>query len=105
MRIHAILEWAAEEVRDDALGVLPVLEKLADALEAGHRRGLHGGRELVVALTAVMREADETDGPSLIARVVTLQDRLLRLGINDVDRILDAASRPVDLLTCVLFRH
>jgi hypothetical protein len=94
IRIHSILAWASEESRDDALGILPVLEKIADGWEAGHQRGLRGGRELVVALTAVMREADETDDPSLIARVVTLQDRLLRLGIDDVDRMLDAASRP-----------
>jgi hypothetical protein len=29
----------------------------------------------------------------MIARVITLQDRLLRLGIAEVDHMLDAASR------------
>jgi hypothetical protein len=94
MRVHTILEWASEEARHDALGVLPLLEKVASGLEAGHLRGLHSGRELVPALTAVMREADELDDATLIARVVALQDRLLQLGVDELDRMLDVASRP-----------
>jgi hypothetical protein len=94
MRVHTILEWASEEARYDALGVLPLLEKVASGLEAGHRRGLHAGKELIIALTAVMREADESDDAALIARVVALQDRLLQLGVDDLDRMLDIASRP-----------
>ncbi|HYR10708.1 MAG TPA: ATP-binding protein [Longimicrobium sp.] len=94
MRVHTILEWAAEEARYDALGILPLLEKVASGLEAGHLRGLHMGKELVLALTAVMREADESDDAALIARVVALQDRLLQLGVDELDRMLDVASRP-----------
>jgi hypothetical protein len=94
MRVHAAVAWAAEEARHDALGILPVLEKVAGGVDAGQPRRLHGTRDLVVALTAVMREADETDDSELIARVVALQDRLLRLGVDDVDQMLDAASRP-----------
>lgn len=94
MRPHSVLEWAAHEASSDTLAVLGVLEQLADGFEDGRFRGLYGGRELVSALTVVLREADETDDPALIDRVVTLQDRLLRLGITDVDRMLDAASRP-----------
>jgi hypothetical protein len=94
MRIHAIVEWVSEEARHDALGVLPLLEKVASGLETGNLRGLHSAKELVPALTAVMREADESDDGVLIARVVALQDRLLQLGVDEVDRMLDIASRP-----------
>lgn len=94
IRVHSVLKWASKEAGEDALGVLGVLELLATARETGRIRGLYGGQELVSALTAVMRDADETDDPALIARVVALQDRMLRLGVAEVDRMLDAASRP-----------
>ena len=92
--VQAVSKWASQEARSDAVGVLGVLELLAGRLEDGGIRGLYDGRELVTALAAALREADEMDDPALIARVVTLQDRLLRLGITEVDRMLDAASRP-----------
>jgi hypothetical protein len=94
IRVHSVLKWASKEVGKDALGVLGVLELLATARESGRIRGLYAGRELVSILTAVMREADETDDPALIARVVALQDRMLKLGVLEVERMLDAASRP-----------
>jgi hypothetical protein len=49
-RAHSILEWAAEEVVHDALGVLGVLERLAAGFETGHFRGLHGGGNLLPPL-------------------------------------------------------
>jgi hypothetical protein len=94
MRVHTILEWAEEEARYDALGVLPLLEGVSSWLEAGHVRGFYSGQELVPTLTAVMREADESDDAALIARVIALQDRLLQLGVDELDRMLDVASRP-----------
>jgi len=94
MRVHTVLEWATEEARYDALGMLPLLEKVTAGLEAGHLQGLYSGKELVPTLTAVMREADESDDASLIARVVAMQDRLLQLGVDELDRMLDSASRP-----------
>lgn len=84
MRVHAVFKWASEKTGNDVLAILGVLERLADSLEGG--RELDDGRDLVAVLTAVLREADETDDPVLIAPVVTLQDRLLQFGVTELDQ-------------------
>ncbi len=94
LRVDSVIEWVAEKAGGNALAVLGILERLADGFEDGRYDPLYKGQELVAPLTAMLREADETDDPDLIARVVTLQDRFLQLGVTDVDQMLDAASRP-----------
>ncbi len=93
LRVHGVVEWAQDEVPVRPRETLSVVERLAEGLETGRFRNLYGS-EIIRVLTALLREADQTDDPALIARVVSVQDRLLRLGVGDVDRMLDAASRP-----------
>ena len=92
-RLSGLIEWLSLYAERDPLAVLPVIEALADHLERKSRTHVHPADELVAALAAVLREADELDERELLIRVIALQDRLLRLGIAEVDNLLDAAAR------------
>lgn len=94
MRAHSIIEWMGDQAKYGSLKLLDVIEQFAAGFEAGRIRGFHGGRDLVEVLAGMLREADKTDEADVINRVIALQDRLLRLGVTEVDRMLDAASRP-----------
>ncbi|MEO8980600.1 MAG: hypothetical protein ABI548_13580 [Polyangiaceae bacterium] len=43
-------------------------------------------------LLEILKEADETDDPVLIARAVNLQDDFLRLEVAGMDELLDNSS-------------
>jgi hypothetical protein len=47
---------------------------------------------MVPVLLEILREADETDDPELIARAVRLQDEFLRLGVHGVQELLDKSA-------------
>lgn len=47
---------------------------------------------MVPILLEILKEADETDDPVLIARAVNLQDDFLRLEVAGMDELLDNSS-------------
>ena len=63
-------------------------------LERENRMSLYNAEELVTALAAALREADELEDRDLLLRVLWVQDKLLRLGISEVDELLNRAARP-----------
>lgn len=94
-RSHQIAKWLSVESVRDPLGALIVLEELAVYIQKHQTKGrLFSGGELVSALNATLREADERDDAALIQRVIDLQDKFLQVGVTEVDAMLDAASRP-----------
>ena len=57
----------------------------------GHEKSL---TQLMTRLFAEAEEREESDGGSMLNRVVVVQDTLLSLGVNGVDDWLKAAERP-----------
>jgi hypothetical protein len=78
--------WLPLHSRDNPLSALEVLEELANAVEASSdNSSLHlRAGELSAAFMEVLREADEVDDAELIRRVVSLQDRFLRLNVGKI---------------------
>jgi len=74
--------------------VLLLLEKLAPKVEGwGLYGGFLHGEPLIDAMLEILREADQSDDPMLIARAIALQDRFLGLGLMGMEAMLEKATR------------
>ena len=92
--LDSIFEWVARHVHSNAHTFLDLLEKLVGEFENGSIQLPSISNGLASMLVSMIREADESDDRSMIRRTIRLQNRLLHLGVSDVDRMLDEASRP-----------
>lgn len=93
-RLSGIVDWAALESSKNPLSVLEVVEALTNVLEREGLMSFFNAGDLVTALSAVLREAEEMDDRELLLRVLAIQDKLLRQGISEVDELLNRAARP-----------
>ncbi len=94
VRLTGVVDWVVIEASKNPLSALDVIEGLANVFEREGRMSLYNAGDLVAALSAVLREADEMDDRELLLRVLSIQDRLLRLGLSEVDELLNRAARP-----------
>jgi hypothetical protein len=94
VQLSGVAEWVGVESSKDPLSALTVVEALTRVLEAESRMSLYNADELVTALSAALREADEMEDQDLLLRVLSVQDTLLRLGVSEVDELLNRAARP-----------
>jgi hypothetical protein len=87
-------KWLATAARRDPTQVLPLLEKLAPKVEGwGLYGGFLHGEPLIDAMLEILREADQSDDPMLIARAIALQDRFLGIGLTGMEDMLEKATR------------
>lgn len=94
VQLSGVADWVAHEASRNPLSALTVVEALTTVLEQENGLSLYNAEELVTALAAALREADELEDRDLLLRVLSVQDRLLRLGISEVDELLNRAARP-----------
>jgi hypothetical protein len=93
---HALTEWLEATALVRPEDALRPLEQLAQFLNKSKRR-LYDNGPIARTLTSLYREAEEretTDGGSMLARVVGIQDQLLAVGVHGLDDWLRAAERP-----------
>ncbi len=91
---RGFLEWLGYESRRNPLSTLELTEALAEKLETTMNTNLLSHTEpLIVALSEILREADETDNPEIIQRAINLQDRFLRLDIRGMEELLNRAGQ------------
>jgi ATPase family associated with various cellular activities (AAA) len=80
--LNNFLEWLSHEARRNPLFALTLTERLAEKLELEMRScQIWHTQPLITSLNEILREADETDDPTLIQRAIRLQDRFFRLNI------------------------
>jgi hypothetical protein len=83
-------KWLERNCGRYPLVALEVCEQLA-AL-GGEQASARFSTGMVPVLLAILKEADETDDPELIARAVKLQDHFLKLGVHGMDELLDKST-------------
>ncbi len=89
-----IAEWIEAESARDPASAARALTRLAESVERTTPRGHYGSHdELGRALSAVLREADESDDPEFIRTAIGLQGALVRRGLIDEDALFEAAAR------------
>lgn len=88
------LEWLESIATDEPLRALVLCERMAEVLDRlGPQCQIWHTGPLLSALTAILREADESDDPELIRRAVTIQDRFLRMDLHGIDGLFAEAER------------
>lgn len=90
---HSLTDWIAQQSKTDPRGALDVTESLIDCIEEEQIRFALRSDVMAEALLAILREADEFGEEELVRRTLSLQDRLLKLDISAIDRMLNDASR------------
>jgi len=91
--LHGFLDWLARAARDNPVETLEATESLVKAVEnSKEARQLWNKESLLPALTAILREADESDNPDFIRRAVAVQDSLLKFDVHGIHELYDLAS-------------
>jgi len=90
---HRLSGWIAQESKTDPRGALDVTGSVIDCVEGNQIRLALHSKVMAKALLSILREADEYGEEELVRRTLSLQDRLLKLDIAPIDRMLDEASR------------
>lgn len=87
--------WLASLSENAPLAALHLCEMFLNRIEGVEPpcRIFHGDG-LISAYLQIMREADLSDDPELITRAISLQDRLLELGLHGMWDALNKAGRP-----------
>ncbi|KRA21883.1 AAA family ATPase [Pseudomonas sp. Root569] len=95
--IYGLDEWLSATAQRDPGEALTVFELYLDYMQdkSAHMYD-HGGNftQLLTRLFAEAEEWEETDGGVMLQRVVSVQDKLLSLGVSGVSDWLAAAERP-----------
>nr|WP_321513163.1 AAA family ATPase [uncultured Pseudodesulfovibrio sp.] len=89
--IFSFHRWLHAQAKNDPIQNLEYLEAMADTYEeCGADTRLYGAREdIPIVLREILIEADETDDPDLISRVVNVQDRLMQTGFDGISKLYD----------------
>jgi hypothetical protein len=91
--MHGFLDWLARAAKDNPVETLEAAESLVKTIEnSKEARQIWNKESLLPALTAILREADESDNPDFTRRAVAVQDSLLKFGIHGIDELYDLAS-------------
>jgi hypothetical protein len=91
--LHGFLDWLAQAAREGPHETLETAESLVDLLEQNPQaRQLWNKESLLPALTAILKEADESDDPSFIRRAIAVQDCLLKFDVHGIHEFYDMAS-------------
>lgn len=91
--LREFLQWLAYAARENPMDALEAAEAMLDMIE--NRKEpcqIWSTKDLLAALTAIMREADESDEPDLIHRAIYLQDQLLKLDVRGMEELFEAAG-------------
>ncbi len=82
---YNLLDWIAALAGRNPVTALDICEKLAGRLKDFKPPLWIGHAEpLIVALTSILREADETDDEEFIRRAVRLQDQFLKMSMPNI---------------------
>jgi hypothetical protein len=88
--LHEFLGWLAYAAQDNPKAALETAETMLDILDKRKEPPqIWSKEELLSALTAILREADESDDADLIGRAIKLQDRLLMLDIHGMHELYE----------------
>ena len=93
VNLFRVFEWIARAANRNPAGTLPLIELLSRALEARRDELLLDSASLNAALLAILREADQSGDEALVRRALCLQDAYLRLNVDGIEKMLNAASR------------
>jgi hypothetical protein len=93
--LHEFLKWLAYTAKENPRDAMEVAETMLTVLE-GRQEPCHiwSKETLLPALTAILRESDESDDSEFIRRAIKLQDQLLMLDTYGMDELYDLASNP-----------
>ena len=88
------LDWLPFEAHRDPISALEILEALASAVEDKEdRSSVYLHREgIASSFMRILREADELDDPRLLQRVIVVQDRFLRMGLDQIEALYKQAA-------------
>lgn len=96
-QIYGLDDWLSATAQRDPGEALTIFELYLDYMQdkSAHMYD-HGGNftQLLTRLFAEAEEWEETDGGVMLQRVVSVQDKLLSLGVSGVSDWLAAAERP-----------
>lgn len=89
--MYRFLKWLPGQVRMHPTLALEYLEVFARTIESrGKDESLHVPSDYISsALNVLLAEADESNDPAMITRVISLQDHLLRLGVGGIEELYD----------------
>jgi hypothetical protein len=91
---YPFLEWLPFKARRNPLAALRLTEALANKLEQQDQaQGFWHTEPLVATLVEILREADETDDPTMIQRAIQLQDRFLKMELRGMETLLDGVTK------------
>lgn len=91
--LDSFFDWIELQAMGDPIKTLEICEHLLKKLQSFKiTTRLYHSKPLLSALTAILREADESDDVDLINRVVNLQDQFLQLGVEGMEEYLDDAA-------------
>jgi hypothetical protein len=91
--LHGFLDWLARAAKDNPAETLQTAESLVGAIQNSQEaRQLWNKESLLPALTAILREADESDDRDFIRRAIDVQDTLLRFDIHGIHELYDLAA-------------
>jgi hypothetical protein len=92
--LHEFLGWLAYAAHANPKATLETAEIMLDVLERRNEPPqIWSKDELLSALTAILREADESDDVDLIRRAIKLQDRLLMLNVHGIEELYEQSGR------------
>lgn len=94
LHLYNLSDWVAEKSKTDPGVALTVAEEAVAIMESEKRRRFAlQSKVMAEATLGILREADEFGDKELARRVLSLQDRLLKMDFRAVDVMLDEASR------------
>jgi hypothetical protein len=91
-KLHGLFRWTPNAARRAPKRALPLIEKIAAKLTTEEAAGIYDNGALALSVLDLLREADLSDDPALISRVIALQDRLLFVGFPGIEEMLDEAT-------------
>ena len=89
--IFHFANWLPFESKRDPISTLEVLELLADVIEGKtDRSDLHlRSEDIATAFVQILREADELNDSELLKQVIILQDKFLKIGLDQIEKLYE----------------
>jgi hypothetical protein len=91
--LHGFVSWLETAAYENPSGALAAAETMIGLLKGkGDSIQIWNHEPLLAALTAILREADESNDPTFTQHAIELQDELFRLDLRGIEEFLDLSS-------------
>ncbi|MBD3337571.1 MAG: AAA family ATPase [Candidatus Lokiarchaeota archaeon] len=92
--LHWFYDWIEDLSNNDPLSAMEICEQLLFKIESSKSQyPIWRSDKLVNSTIRILREADLSNEENFIKNAISLQDRLLKLNLGNIDKALDEAAR------------